>query len=121
MRLGDRFKVLKDGGVIDRDTHDSLVLLLMRFEEYWHLPINDDNGAGLMTYLALMLMRFKRGEVTAAMSESVYEEIKGNTEAFQKSEKIIDDIESILKIQIPLSERQYLQANLHTILNPDMI
>ncbi|NIZ47438.1 PRD domain-containing protein [Entomospira nematocerorum] len=121
MRLVDRFKVLKEGGVIDRDTHDSLMRLLMRFEEYWHIPINDDNGAGLMTYLALMLMRFKRGEVTAPMADSVYEELKRNTEIFSKSEKIIDDIESMLQMQIPLSERQYLQANLHTILNPDII
>lgn len=117
MRLLDRFSILRKGGVIDRQTHEQLQKVLVRLEEFWQLPIDDKNGANFMIYLALMLMRFKRNEVSAPMTSSVLEELKQDQESFKQASRIVSDVEKLLGVHIPESEVHYLVANLYAILN----
>jgi transcriptional regulatory protein LevR len=119
MKLQDRFNILRNGGVIDRETHEVLPKIYEQIEGHNYLPIHDDNGAGLMVYIALMLMRFKRNEVSAPMSEELFEEFRSHKMMYRTAKDIIEDIELFIGINIPESEQQYLIANIFTILDPD--
>jgi transcriptional regulatory protein LevR len=116
MRLLDRFTVLRNGGVIDRETHELLQEMLARLEHHWHLAITDVNGASLMTYLALMLMRLKRNEVTPLMDVEQYAEYTRDEFIYMQSLNIVQDLGEMAKCVIPESEQQYLVANLRPIL-----
>ncbi|NIZ19374.1 PRD domain-containing protein [Entomospira culicis] len=115
----DRFNVLRSGGVIDRDTYEQLIRILDKLEIHRDLPISDENGSGLMVYLGLMLMRFKRNEVSAPMASELFEEFKVHKSYYSIALEVIEEIEAMIDLHIPESERQYLVANIFTILDPD--
>ncbi|QQO10910.1 PRD domain-containing protein [Breznakiella homolactica] len=118
MELDTRLELLLSSGTISEEVVETVRKVIQRMNHHWKIPLTEENGSRLITHLSVALMRLKRHENIRAMEPGTYEEFK-NTPVFPKAQEIADDIIAFTGIEIPESEREYLNANVCLILEDE--
>jgi hypothetical protein len=84
----------------------------------WGIVLTEENGSRLVTHLAMALMRIFRGESVSSMDAEAVKEFRA-CGSFPKAVEIADDLIEWTKLDIPVSEREYLDTNICLILEDE--
>jgi len=71
-----RLDLLVNAKEIDEAVRDAVIELVQAVEKRYSLTITEDNGAMLVSHLAMALGRIKRGEELEPIDEDIFAEVK---------------------------------------------
>lgn len=110
MDLVFRLELLKKGNQIDQEVFITMNNIIELFKNNWDIELTEENGQMMITHLSMALMRVKNKLPVNQIDEEVYQEVT-ESEFFKKAEKILEDMKSILPIELPESEIKYMLVN----------
>lgn len=114
--LKERLEILNGAGEISDEIMDVVTEFVQNFEEKYSFEITEENGAMLITHLAMALARIKRGEEINEMDELALKEIK-ETPTYNELPEFYKEIEDKLKIKIPDSEKGFIAVHACTLIS----
>ena len=110
MDLVFRLELLKKGNQIDQEVFITMNNVIELFKNNWNIELSEENGQMMITHLSMALMRVKNKLPVNQIDEEVYQEVT-ESKFFKKAEKILEDMKSILPIELPESEIKYMLVN----------
>jgi len=110
MDLVFRLELLKKGNQIDQEVFIAMNNVIELFKNNWDIELSEENGQMMITHLSMALMRVKNKLPVNQIDEEVYQEVT-ESKFFKKAEKILEDMKSILPIELPESEIKYMLVN----------
>ena len=111
-KLKLRLEILKNSSIIDEQIYEELINFMFRLRDKWEIELTEENGAMMITHIAMALKRIKNGEPVSKIDENVYIEVL-KSDKLDEIEKIYEDIsENIFKEEIPEEEKKYIYVNL---------
>ncbi|WP_028857208.1 PRD domain-containing protein [Psychrilyobacter atlanticus] len=110
MGLVFRLELLKKADQIDEEVFIAMNKVIELFKKNWGIELTEENGQMMVTHLSMALMRVKNGLPVNKIDEEVYQEVT-ESEFFEKGKEILEDMKSILPIELPNSERKYMLVN----------
>ena len=114
--LAQRLSLLKESQTISAAAHEAVCRTIARFADPWAIHLNEENGARLVTHLAMALARIEKGEPVGEMDKEAYAEFAG-CEVFPKAVAITEDLIAYTQMDLPKSEREFLETNICLILD----
>lgn len=111
MELKQRLRILRDAGQLSQKNYDAILNVIHMFDSKWGLKLTEENGSMFVTHLSIAAGRIEKGEPVGPVEESIYREVRENVN-FGKCSEAFSDIEVILEIKIPESEKGYLMIYL---------
>ena len=118
MDLNNRLELLHSNGMISKDVFNAVKKVIDRMGSRWNILLTENNGARLVTHLAMALMRIYKGEPVASMDSDIYEEFL-LCDSFAKASMIAEDLIDWAALDVPSSEKEYLNTNLCLIIDED--
>ena len=115
MSLAFRLELLESSNTINTETKKSLERVIEIFKNKYSIELVEENGSMMITHLAMAITRIKQGEPVKKISEDVYEEIL-ESEYFEKSKVIYEDLQSVIDVVLPEDEKKYMVVNVCVIL-----
>lgn len=112
--LNLRLNLLVDAGEIDESIKEAVTDFIEEIEEDFKVSVDEENGAMLVSHLAMALGRIKRGEEINAMDEEIFKEVR-EAPIYTKMPKYYSKVEGRLNITIPQSERDYIALHVSTL------
>lgn len=106
-----RLNLLVDSGEIDEGIRTAVIDFIKNIESSYSIEIIEDNGAMLVSHLAMALGRIKRGEEIESIDEEIFKEVK-ETETYKELDRFYLILEKSLDIQIPQTEKDYIALHL---------
>lgn len=110
MNLIFRLELLKKAKQIDEEVFKAMTGVIDLFKSNWGIELTEDNGQMMVTHLSMALMRVKNSLPINEIDEEVYEDVK-ESEFFIKAGKILEDMRTILPVELPESEKKYMLVN----------
>ena len=110
MGLVFRLELLQKANQIDREVFIAMNEVINLFKKNWGIELTEENGQMMITHLSMALMRVKKGLPINQIDEEVYEDVM-ESEFFTKAKKILEDMKSILPVELPESEKRYMLVN----------
>jgi transcriptional regulatory protein LevR len=111
MELQLRLQILKDAEQISEATQSGITRVIEMFDREYGIKLIEENGAMLVTHLAVACERIKRGELVDAIDEFIYQEIRENPH-FQKAQEAVKMMEKELQLEIPEREQPFIIMHL---------
>ncbi len=113
--LAMRLEILESSETISKEVANTMRQIIARFASQWKIALDEENGSRLVTHLAMALMRIAKGEPVGSMDPEAYEEFVG-CDSFLKASEITQDLIAFAHLQLPDSEREFLETNICLIL-----
>lgn len=110
--LKQRLDILEMAGEITEAIKNTVISFSESLEEKYSITMDEENGAMLVTHLAMALARIKKGEEVNEMDDFALEEVK-QSKIYNELPKFYKAIEKKLDIEIPESEKGFIA--LHSI------
>jgi transcriptional regulatory protein LevR len=120
MDLTVRLQILKDAGQISEQCYQSMLKLIDVLAEKWNIILNEENGAMLITHVAIAWERILKHEVINAIEELLYKEVE-SSKYFRQSQQILTDWELELKKAFPQVEKEYIMLHLCALLEKEEV
>ncbi|GAB6088092.1 PRD domain-containing protein [Alkaliphilus crotonatoxidans] len=116
--LRDRLTILVEAKEIDQTIASAVVEFIESIEKKYAVEIHEDNGAMLVTHLAMALARIKRHETIEKMDAMILKELQEN-QVYRDLPEFYQQLEEKLQIKLPDSEKGYIALHLCSLLNKD--
>jgi transcriptional regulatory protein LevR len=116
MELDKRLNILISGDVVTEDIGWTMRRVIERFNSRWRIELNEENGGRMITHLAMALMRIQQQEEVNPMEEEHFDEFK-SSEYFALALEMTDDICGWTPLDLPESERRYLDIYICLLLD----
>lgn len=113
--LMKRLDILNESDEVDEDIKNAVVNFAEDIEKEYSIVINEENGAMLITHVAMALSRIKRGEKIDSIDEEIFNQVK-KTKVYSNMPKFYENIEKNLDIKIPESEKGFIALHLCTLI-----
>ena len=111
-RLKQRLEILRDSNVIDEHVYIQLMNFIIRLKDKWEIELTEENGAMMVTHIAMALQRIKKGEAVKEIDENVYSEVLKSDRIDEIHDIYIDAQENVFTEKIPEEEKKYIYINL---------
>ena len=106
-----RLDLLVNAKEIDEAVRDAVIELVQAVEKRYSLTITEDNGAMLVSHLAMALGRIKRGEELEPIDEDIFAEVK-QTQTYRELHELYLPLEKRLQITLHQTEKDFLALHL---------
>ncbi len=111
-RLKQRLEILRNSNVIDEHIYVQLMNFITRLKDKWKIELTEENGAMMVTHIAMALQRIKRGEAVNEIDENVYSEVLKSERIDEIRDIYADAQENVFTEEIPEEEKKYIYINL---------
>lgn len=115
MDLNTRLELLRSTGTISPEVDAVVRGVIARMADEWGIVLTEENGSRLVTHLAMALMRIAKGEPVASMEEEALQEFR-DCASFPRAREIAGDLVAAAGLELPASEREFLDVNVCLIL-----
>lgn len=113
--LNLRLELLENSGEIDSNIRNAVVSFIKNIEDKYSIEVVEENGAMLVTHLAMALSRIKKGEEIDGVDEETFEEVK-EMKVYDELPKFYKLMEEQLDIFIPQAEKDYIALHVCTLI-----
>lgn len=110
-----RLQILEDSGEITGQTAESVRDFIGILESRYSIIVTEENGAMLVTHLAVALNRIGQGETIQGIEPALLEEA-GKTRFWDELPELLGHLEKRAGVLIPEEERGYLALHLAVML-----
>ncbi|MEY4921671.1 MAG: hypothetical protein RLY17_388 [Pseudomonadota bacterium] len=110
--INSRLNILCQSGVIDLDIGQGLDQVINRLDNFWQLPVHQEQGVIAITHMANALMRTRRGEEIQGLDSTILAEIY-QSEKIDYLIEINQDLLAYFSLKPAENEIGYLLANLY--------
>lgn len=110
-----RLNLLVDAGEIDGAIKDAVIAFVKAVENRYSLAITEENGAMLVSHLAMALGRIRRGEKLEPIDSDIFAEVK-EMPTYRELHELYVPLERSLEIRLPQAEKDYLALHLCALL-----
>lgn len=111
-RLKQRLEILRNSNVIDEHVYVQLMNFITRLKNKWKIELTEENGAMMVTHIAMALQRIKRGEAVNEIDENVYSEVLKSERIDEIRDIYADAQKNVFTEEIPEEEKKYIYINL---------
>lgn len=111
MDLTIRLQILRDAGQLSEESYEGILRVIEMFQRNLNIKLTEENGAMLITHLAVAVERIKKNETVEGIDASLYEEIK-NSSRFKDAASTVKLLEGELGIEIPGKEETFIIMHL---------
>lgn len=111
-----RLKLLEEAGEIDSDISKAVTNFVKDVEKKFSIEISEDNGAMLVSHLAMALSRIRKGEEVEGIDEEAFKEVRDRA-AYNELGIFYKTLEEQLNISIPDSEKDYIALHVCTLID----
>lgn len=115
MDLWERVALLQSSGQITKAERLQLDKLLTELRDAWSIPLEDETAVSLVTHLALAGARVNRQETVAPLEAALVAEVHRSA-FYERSQAMLDRIETLLQVSFPTEEKGYLLLHLCNLL-----
>lgn len=116
MSLDLRLTILRDAGQISQETHRRITDAIQWLNDKRKLTLTEDNGAMLVTHLAVALERIQKNELVEPLAPMLLEEVT-KSQHFADAQAITAELETVWNVSLPESERGFVLLHLCTLLD----
>lgn len=116
MTLEERLDILENSFLIDSDIKASMLKIINIFKNKYNIFLTEENGAMLITHIAMAMVRIKNNQNIKEIDNLAYEEVI-KSDYFDKANNIYGDLENILSASIPEDEKKYILVSICVILD----
>ncbi len=110
-----RLNLLVDAEEIDAFIRDVLIAFVKTVEARYSLRVTEENGAMLVSHLAMALGRIRRGEQLEPVDDDIFAEVR-EMPIYKELPALYRPLEKDLQITLPQVERDYLALHLGALL-----
>lgn len=111
MDLTIRLQILKDAGQLSSENFEGILRIIEMFQRELNIKLTEENGAMLITHLAVAVERIKRNEPVDSIDADIYEEVK-NSSRFKGAGAALKLVEGELGIDIPENEKTFIMMHI---------
>lgn len=116
LTIETRLQLLLDSGQIDPATDTVTRAVVALIEERYRAQVTEDNGAQLVTHLAIALTRLRRGEGLHELPEAALTEAHEYPGEWEFVATVIGEQACRLGVTLPTAEIAYLTLHLAALL-----
>jgi transcriptional antiterminator len=116
LTIETRLQLLLDSGQIDGATHAATRAVVALIEERYRTHVTEDNGAQLVTHLAIALTLLRRGEGLHELPEAALSEAREYPGDWEFVATAVGEQARRLEITLPTAEIAYLTLHLAVLL-----
>ncbi len=113
-----RLNLLVGAKEIDASIREALIAFVKTIEARYSLQITEDNGAMLVTHLAMALGRICRDEQLEPVDDDIFAEVR-EMPIYKELPALYQPLEKELQITLPQVERDYLALHLGALLEAE--
>lgn len=116
--LKERMSILAASGTISFQIGCEMSDLVDHAKDRQHLGLTEENGAALLTHLAMAGERMAKGKTAAPLDAALLEEVKASSHC-ARAQEILKDWYQFLGWQLPEAESGYMLLHLCTLLEQE--
>lgn len=113
--FAERLDMLEEAGQVTPLARRLTEFVLAEIGKELKIDLTEDNAAQFVTHLTVALTRLNRGELAAAPSAVVDEEIRNHSHERDVMRRLMAECEKFLDREIPESEAAYMTVHLCAI------
>lgn len=116
MNLETRLNILHSSEAISNCTQKTMLNVISFFKNDYSIILTEENGSMLITHLSMAVTRIKNNEPVKEIYEDVFQEAL-DSEYFLEANNIYKDLEKVLDVELPESEKKYMIVNICVLLD----
>lgn len=117
MAFAVRLQLLQESGQVSPAVAELTLEYVKKIEDRFEVQLTEENGAMLVTHLAMALERLQKGEPVGELPPEALAELKAQTEAWAFMSQLAQEVEARLGVTVPEAEIGFLTAHLGALLS----
>jgi transcriptional regulatory protein LevR len=108
----ERFDLLVNSGQANEKSVAATKLVIVLVEKYYGVQLTKELGAALANHLAVTLKKLLEGKTLTKAPEEIWQELQDYPEEYDLAGRIVDQLESNLKISLARDELGFIAVHL---------